>query len=456
MSDTDPMQSNYDDEVGEFSDYSSLDEADDEAATDEENIEENSDDDDDGEIIISGITRDDSITTVHDYLPYDDEDEQEKEYSSTDNDDEEEENENWDILSEKENDTNSFSSPYRRFVDEPIIVEETEEDLLSPPARSVHSTRSVAVLTTNDDEEEEKEEDDEPIVTGRYLPSTMQDPFSYVYDDNQEENEEVYSPSIMESTSRGNISGRSPGQSPLSDRDSNHFIPRDHFDNRPLNELLQSNDDFFPENLNITQYLELLEEYPSDSEFEDIDELNQRREQRIRDRDPEKYQRSRVDIYPYGTVYAIINNVNSLVYIGSTVLTLAERFEMHLGYMSNPKTSRFYLAMAQIGSEHFRIISIKTYRNITKKKLRQHELTAQLYFDTLNPAIGYNTKKGYRSKKKKRKVDLVEKPGIRTFNRISKKYYCPHCELACSSGYELNNHNSTWKHSKNYRASLDN
>ncbi len=83
--------------------------------------------------------------------------------------------------------------------------------------------------------------------------------------------------------------------------------------------------------------------------------------------------------YKQGKVYKIVNDVNDMVYVGSTVNELTKRFSTHK-CTSKTENSKFYTAMREIGKEHFRIILIELSPCTCKAELeaREYELTNAL------------------------------------------------------------------------------
>ena len=74
--------------------------------------------------------------------------------------------------------------------------------------------------------------------------------------------------------------------------------------------------------------------------------------------------------YQDGKIYQLINDVNSKVYIGSTCQTLCKRMSCHRSYGKGLiNKSPIYLAMHDIGVEHFRIILIQEAPCQSKEEL---------------------------------------------------------------------------------------
>jgi hypothetical protein len=79
--------------------------------------------------------------------------------------------------------------------------------------------------------------------------------------------------------------------------------------------------------------------------------------------------------YRNGKIYKIVNDVNDIVYIGSTTSVLSRRFSGHksnVGRIGNQK-NRFYSAVRLIGIDHFRIILIENFSSKSKSELEARE-----------------------------------------------------------------------------------
>ena len=73
------------------------------------------------------------------------------------------------------------------------------------------------------------------------------------------------------------------------------------------------------------------------------------------------------------TVYKLINDIDDLVYIGSTTCGLSKRIGDHRYKVRLGNQSKLYNHMREIGVEHFKMLCIKQYTDISKEKLRAKE-----------------------------------------------------------------------------------
>ncbi|WP_396128028.1 GIY-YIG nuclease family protein [Clostridium sp.] len=91
-------------------------------------------------------------------------------------------------------------------------------------------------------------------------------------------------------------------------------------------------------------------------------------------------------MYKRGKIYKICNDVDSELYIGSTVKNLANRMSRHRS-ASKIQDSKVYLKMNKLGQNHFKIILLEEYSCETREQLRARE---QYWIDLLKPALNSN------------------------------------------------------------------
>ena len=94
-----------------------------------------------------------------------------------------------------------------------------------------------------------------------------------------------------------------------------------------------------------------------------------------------------IKIYPVGIVYKIVNTENSMVYIGSTVQTAAQRMGGHRED-SKTYTSKFHVATREIGIDKFTIQVLEKMKDVSPKELvvREFEVIGEYKAEEL-----YNT-----------------------------------------------------------------
>ena len=79
--------------------------------------------------------------------------------------------------------------------------------------------------------------------------------------------------------------------------------------------------------------------------------------------------------YTNGKIYQITNNLNDMVYIGSTCLPLRKRWYNHKNEMNYGKgsTRRLFQMAAQIGWDEMRIVLVESYSCDSSDELRRRE-----------------------------------------------------------------------------------
>ena len=79
--------------------------------------------------------------------------------------------------------------------------------------------------------------------------------------------------------------------------------------------------------------------------------------------------------YTNGKIYQITNNLNDMIYIGSTCLPLRKRWYNHKNEMNYGKgsTRRLFQMAAQIGWDEMRIVLVESYSCDSSDELRRRE-----------------------------------------------------------------------------------
>jgi len=110
--------------------------------------------------------------------------------------------------------------------------------------------------------------------------------------------------------------------------------------------------------------------------------------------------------YANGKIYKIVNDVNDMIYIGSTTQSLAKRWHCHkCDAKTRNQKSKIYVAMREIGVEAFRIILIENYACSSKEELLARE---QHHID-LNKNNTYNCFRAYVGLSKEEYAKLLRK-----------------------------------------------
>ena len=95
-------------------------------------------------------------------------------------------------------------------------------------------------------------------------------------------------------------------------------------------------------------------------------------------------------------IYKIINDVDELVYIGSTTCELSKRMAQHRRDMRKAhKTSKLYDHMRANGVEHYKILLIKEYTDISKERLNSREHKYIKRYDSVKNGLNTYEMGGY-------------------------------------------------------------
>lgn len=111
--------------------------------------------------------------------------------------------------------------------------------------------------------------------------------------------------------------------------------------------------------------------------------------------------------YQDGKIYQIVNSVNNIVYIGSTVQPLAKRM---VGHRSDAltKSSKFYTAMKAVGIDNFRIVLVKNFPCNRNDELYAEEYKTMKDFQQQGIEL-YNDFVGVMSEEQKQKLSEANK-----------------------------------------------
>lgn len=102
---------------------------------------------------------------------------------------------------------------------------------------------------------------------------------------------------------------------------------------------------------------------------------------------------------PTGKIYKITNDVNDLIYVGSTIGPLCKRMAGHRTDAKRDKKSAINTAIRELGSQHFKIVLIENFTCQTREELRARE---DFWIETLGTrARGYNQFAAYRTEEQR-------------------------------------------------------
>ena len=115
--------------------------------------------------------------------------------------------------------------------------------------------------------------------------------------------------------------------------------------------------------------------------------------------------------YQNAKIYKIVNSIDKLIYVGSTIETLNIRFSKHKSRSKRSPNIKLYKHFAKLGAEHFKIILIKNYPCAGKTELAIEE---ERYKIRLNAQL--NTRRAHQTAEQ-RKEQLKEQLKVNSNER---------------------------------------
>ena len=101
--------------------------------------------------------------------------------------------------------------------------------------------------------------------------------------------------------------------------------------------------------------------------------------------------------YQNGKIYKIVNSIDKLIYVGSTIKSLSQRFSVHKCDAKRSPERKLYKHFAKYGIHHFEIKLIKKYPCNNKLEL---EIEEERYKLLLNAQL--NTRRAHQTAEQKK------------------------------------------------------
>ena len=127
-------------------------------------------------------------------------------------------------------------------------------------------------------------------------------------------------------------------------------------------------------------------------------------------------------------IYKIINDVDELIYIGSTTCELSKRMSEHRRNSKRGGPSKLYDHMRSNGVEHYKILLIKEYTDISKERLHNREEKYIKRYDSIKNGLNTNSMGGYYCIHDKLKRYCVECEGPAMCIHEKVKRTCKDCK----------------------------
>jgi len=161
--------------------------------------------------------------------------------------------------------------------------------------------------------------------------------------------------------------------------------------------------------------------------------------------------------YKNGKIYKLVNDVNDIIYIGSTTQPLYKRFDWHKRRSRNEsgKKVKLYRAISEIGIDHFKIVLIEEYPCENRQQLFARETEMIIRFDSIKN--GYNMIKSYVSDEEY--AEWLKKYKISNkdyFSSIAKEHHKNNREILLSKmkEYYINNREKKLEYYKNNKENI--
>ena len=127
-------------------------------------------------------------------------------------------------------------------------------------------------------------------------------------------------------------------------------------------------------------------------------------------------------------VYKIINDVDELVYIGSTTQILCKRLSNHRDEAKSGNERKLYNHMRNIGIENFKILCVREYNDISKDRLKYKEDKYIKRFDTVKNGLNMNYAFGDKCEHNVRRDRCVLCKGSQICEHQKRKNLCIQCK----------------------------
>ena len=126
-------------------------------------------------------------------------------------------------------------------------------------------------------------------------------------------------------------------------------------------------------------------------------------------------------------VYKIVNDIDDLVYIGSTKQILCRRMTEHRKSALKGCERKLYIHMREIGAEHFKIMCVREYKDISKERLKYKEDKYIKRYDTVKKGLNMCYAFGQKCEHKKKRGDCLDCKGSQICEHDKRKSQCIYC-----------------------------
>ena len=160
--------------------------------------------------------------------------------------------------------------------------------------------------------------------------------------------------------------------------------------------------------------------------------------------------------YENGSVYVIRNNVNDLVYVGSTTIAISQRMAQHRenAKCADRRTVSIYKAFKEIGVENFYIELVERWPCNAKAELNKREGYWMREFNSVKNGYNMHLERGYTNAQSKERRKEYYAENKETLAPKYKAYAAAHKDNIAA--YRAENRRDLLAQRKEYRAIPEN
>ena len=145
--------------------------------------------------------------------------------------------------------------------------------------------------------------------------------------------------------------------------------------------------------------------------------------------------------YQHGKIYFISNDIDNLIYVGSTIQPLNIRFSGHKFDAKRYPNSKLYKHFAKLGVDHFEIILIKNYPCNNKLEL---EIEEERYKIMLNAQLNMIRAHQTVEQRKEQKNEYRENNRAKIRLKQKERLFCAICGKMYTRSHKARHCKTKW------------
>jgi hypothetical protein len=132
--------------------------------------------------------------------------------------------------------------------------------------------------------------------------------------------------------------------------------------------------------------------------------------------------------YQHAKIYKIINDIDKLIYVGSTIETLNRRFSEHKYEAKRSPERKLYKHFAKLGIDHFEIKLIKNYPCAGRTALEIEEERYKIMLNAqLNTIRAHQTAEQRKDQLKEWQAQNYQKNRVKINLKNNERLFCKIC-----------------------------